>query len=167
MNVDSLLYHFNENKQLRKGITTMLPIIFKRTGSLLPSMDDFIERFIYGWPSFERGTETTWTPRTDVHETEKEILIDAGLPGIDKKDIKVEVKNNVLTISGERKEERKTDEKNYYRFERHYGKFERSFGLPETVKPEKVSASFNNGVLTVTLPKTEKAKAKEIPVEVK
>ena len=145
----------------------MLPMLLKRTGSLHPSMDDFIERFFYGWPSFERGTETTWTPRADIHETDKEILINVELPGINKKDVKVEAKNNVLTISGERKEEKKIDEKNYYRIERHYGKFERSIGLPETVNPEKVSASFNNGVLTVTLPKTEKAKAKEIPVEVK
>ena len=145
----------------------MLPMLFKRTGSLLPSMDDFIERFFYGWPSFERGTETTWTPRADIHETDKEILINVELPGINKKDVKVEAKNNVLTISGERKEEKKIDEKNYYRIERHYGKFERSFGLPETVTPEKVSARFNNGVLTVSLPKTEKVKAKEIPVEVK
>ena len=146
----------------------MLPSIWKHTGSLLgPSMDDFIERFFYGWPSFESGTETIWAPRMDTHETEKEILIDVELPGIDKKDIKVEVKNNLLRISGERKQERKTDEENFHRIERHYGKFERSIGLPETVNPDKVSANFNNGILTMTFPKTEKSKVKEIPVEVK
>jgi len=146
----------------------MLPEIWRDRGSLLgPSMDDFIEKFFYGWPSFEKGSDLAWSPRVDVHETDKEILIDVEVPGLDKKDIKVEVKNNTLSISGERKYERKEEKSECCRVERHYGKFERTFGLPDTVQNDKVAATYNNGVLTLTLPKSEKAIPKEINVEVK
>ena len=146
----------------------MLPEIWRNRGSLLgPSLDDFIEKFFYGWPTFDKDADYTWSPRVDIHETDKEIFIDVELPGIDKKDIKVEVKDNTLTISGERKSERKAEDAQSCRVERHYGKFERSFGLPETVNTDKVTAEYRNGVLTLTLPKVEKAIPKEIRVEVK
>jgi len=146
----------------------MLPEIWRNRGSLLgPSLDDFIEKFFYGWPTFDRDADYKWSPRVDIHETDKEIFIDVELPGIDKKDIKVEVKDNTLTISGERRSERKTEDAQSCRVERHYGRFERSFGLPETVDTDKVAAEYRNGVLTLTLPKTEKAIPKEIRVEVK
>ena len=79
----------------------------------------------------------------------------------------MEVKNNVQTISGERDQARKSTEKNFFRVERHYGQFERSFSLPETVNSEKLSADFNNGVLTITAPKTVKVTPKQIEVKVK
>ena len=146
----------------------MLPELWRNRGSLLgPSMDEFIDRFFYGWPSFITESEFAWTPRVDVHETDKEIIIDAELPGIDKKNIKVELKDNLLTISGERKEEKTTKNEECCRVERHYGKFERSFGLPDTVQSEKVNAEFKNGMLTLTLTKTEKAQPKEITIDVK
>jgi len=145
----------------------MLPEIWKNRGSLLgPSMDDFVERFFYGWPTFESESEYSWSPRVDVHETDKEILIDVEIPGLDKKDIKVEVKNNTLTISGERKSERTSKDTQCCRVERHYGKFERTFGLPDTVKADKVSAEYKNGVLALTLPKSEKAIPKEVQISV-
>ncbi len=145
----------------------MLPSIRRRNNAMAPSMDDFIERFFYGWPKYREDMETSWSPRADVNETEKEYLIDIEIPGIDKKDIKVEIKNDVLTVSGERKEETEKSEKGYQSVERHYGKFERSFGLPETVKAENISAQYKNGVMTLTLPKTEKALPREITVDVK
>ena len=146
----------------------MLPNIWKSNGSLrAPSMDDFIEKFFYGWPSYEKDSSAAWTPRVDVTENDDGIIIDMELPGIEKNDVKVEVKDNVLVVSGERKNDREYNEKNFHRIERHYGKFERSFGLPETVNPEKVSASYKNGVLTLEMAKTEKAKPREIAVEVK
>ena len=146
----------------------MLPALWRNRGSLVgPSLDDFIVRFFYGWPTFERETDFKWSPRVDVNETDNEITIDVELPGIDKKDVKVEVKNNVLSISGERKKEEKTENAEYSRTESHYGKFERTFGLPETVETDKVSAKYKDGMLALTLPKTEKAKPKEIAVEVK
>ena len=146
----------------------MLPELWRSRGTLQDhSLDDFIDRFFYGWPSFEKDTDLTWSPRVDVHETDKEIIIEVELPGLTKKDINVEVKNNTLTITGERKSEEKFKESKCSRVERHYGKFERTFGLPDTVLTEKVSAGYKNGVLTLTLPKSEKAIPREIAIEVK
>ena len=146
----------------------MLPQLWRNTGPLAgTSIDDFFERFFYGWPSLTRDVETTWIPRVDVNETEKDILLDVELPGLEKKDVNVEVKNNTLTISGERKQEKKTEDAKCYRVERRYGKFERTFGLPENVKSDKVSAEYKNGILTLKLPKIEKAIPKQIDIAVK
>ena len=146
----------------------MLPDLWKNRGSLVaPTMDDFIEKFFYGWPSFVGERDLTWNPRTDVNETDREIIIDVEVPGLKKTDVKVEVKNNTLTISGERKQEEKTEKPEYSRIERHYGRFERTFGLPETVQTDNIAAAYKEGVLTITLPKTQKAIPKEITVDVK
>ena len=146
----------------------MLPILWKHRDSLEGTpFDDFVDRFFYGWPSIETNSETIWSPRVDVNETDHEVLLDVEIPGIDKKDIKVEVKNNTLSISGERKQENKTENDEYSRIERRYGKFERSFGLPDTLVPDSVTAKYKDGILTLTLKKTDKAKPKEIAVEVK
>ena len=146
----------------------MLPTIWRNVGSLAaPSFDDFIDRFFNDRPGFYRNSDVKWAPRTDVHETEKEILVDVELPGIDKKDVKVELKENVLTISGERKYENKSKDGKNRLIERHYGEFTRSFTLPDTVENDKISAAYKNGILTLTLPKAEKALPKEINVEVK
>jgi HSP20 family protein len=145
----------------------MLPSLWRKRNLYGPSADDFIERFFYGWPSFENDTDVTWTPRVDVNENEKEVLIEAELPGISKKDVKVEVRDNTLTISGERKVEKKTEDTNCCRSERHYGKFDRTFTLSDGVDAGNISANYKNGVLTLTLPKTVKAQPKEITVEVK
>jgi len=146
----------------------MLPQLWTRRGLVEgPTFDDFVDRFFYGWPSFERTDDVTWAPRADIHETEKEVLVDLEIPGLAKDNIKVEVKNNVLTVSGERKQERTTETPEGSRIERHYGKFERAFSLPDTVVEDKIAAAYTNGVLTLTLPKTEKAIPKEVTVEVK
>jgi HSP20 family protein len=146
----------------------MLPELWNSRGTLKrPAFDDVVERFFSGWPNVEMTGEELWAPRADIHETNKEVFIDLELPGMKKDEIKIEVRNNVLTISGERKHERKTETTEGSRIERHYGKFERSFTLPETVSEDKISAGYTNGVLTLTLPKTEKALPKEITVEVK
>jgi len=146
----------------------MLPQLWTRRGLPAgPTLDDFVERFFYGWPSFERTDDVTWVPRTDIHETDKEVYLDIEVPGLSKDDIKVEVKNNVLTVSGERKLDRKTDTPDGSRVERHYGRFERTFSLPDTVVEDKIAAAYTDGVLTLTLPKTEKAIPKEVTVEVK
>jgi HSP20 family protein len=146
----------------------MLPTLWKNRGAFpAASWDDLMDNFFYGWPHVEHNEQTAWCPRTDVRETEKEIVLDLEIPGIEKKDIKVEVKNNTLTISGERCEEETGEGIDYYRRERRYGRFERSFGLPDTVDEDKVNAQYKNGILKVTLQKTEKALPKEIAVEVK
>ena len=146
----------------------MLPTLLRKSGSLFdPAADDIFERFFYGGPAFSGETDVTWTPRVDVTDKEKGIQLDIELPGIDKKDIKVEVKDNVLHISGERNKENKEENAEFSRIERRYGKYERTFGLPDTVDSANVGAKYKDGILTVTLNKLEKALPREIAVEVK
>lgn len=108
-----------------------------------------------------------WSPTSDIVESKDEITIKAELPGIEEKDIDIEIENGVLTIKGERKAEKKEEEKGYRRIERSYGSFLRTFTMPTTVEADKIIADFNNGVLTVHLPKSAAAKPKTIKVEVK
>jgi heat shock protein Hsp20 len=96
-----------------------------------------------------------------------QIVIKAELPDVDQKDIDVRIEDNLLTIKGERKHESEVKKENYHRIERYFGSFQRSFKLPATVEQEKVAASCEKGVLTVTLPKKEEVKPKQINVEVK
>ena len=115
--------------------------------------------------TFDR--RSTFTPAFDVSETDQAIVLEADLPGMTDQDVKVMIHEGVLTVSGEKKFESETKEKNYHRVERRYGSFSRAFTLPETVNVEKVEARVKNGVLTVSLPKTEAAKPKTIDVKVK
>src|SRR5438445_7792369 len=105
-------------------------------------------------------------PVADVTKDEKEYLIKAELPELKKEDVKVTVENGVLTISGERKFEKEEKKKKYHRVERGYGSFVRSFSLPDDADANKVKAEFKNGMLTIHLPKNEKAKPKQIEVNV-
>ena len=107
-----------------------------------------------------------FAPEVDITGTDNEITITADLPGIDVKDVKIDVRDNVLTISGERKEESEKKEKNCYRSERFFGSFQRSFALPDGLDQEKVKAAYKNGVLTVTIPKSEKVKPKQISIDI-
>lgn len=108
----------------------------------------------------------TWSPDVDIYENKDSIIVKADLPGVEKDKVKVEVKDNILTIRGERKEEKETKDHNVYRLERHYGEFVRNFTLPEKVDPARIKAKYKDGVLEVILPKPEESKGKEIKVEV-
>ncbi len=108
-----------------------------------------------------------WTPAVDIYETDEAVIVKAELPGLDKNQIGVEVKDGILTLHGERKLEKEVKEENYHRIERTYGTFHRSFSLPSSVEQEKIGAKFKDGVLEVTLPKREQAKLKQIKVDVK
>lgn len=130
-------------------------------------MDRLFEDFMEKFPARSELGSQIWNPEIDVRETETEIVVEAELPGIDQKDVNVSIKDNVLTLKGEKKMEKEEKEANYYRAERTYGSFMRSFSLPTLVVADKVGARYRNGVLTVTLPKAEEVKPKEIPVEVK
>lgn len=146
----------------------MLPGIWRNSGLFTaPAVTDFVERFLTAWPNDVRAADAVWAPRVDVHEADGEVILDVELPGIDRKDVKVGVKDGLLTISGERKFERKASENGYLSVERRYGRFERSFGLGDTVDAEKISAAYADGVLTLTVPKAGKAKPREIAIEVK
>jgi len=109
-----------------------------------------------------------WVPPVDIAETENELIVKADVPDIKFEDIDVKLENGTLTLRGERKFEKESNEKGgWHRIERSYGTFERSFTLPETIDPEHVRADYKNGTLTVTLPKKELAKPRQVKVEVK
>jgi HSP20 family protein len=108
-----------------------------------------------------------WTPAVDIAEKENEYEVNVELPGVSKDDVKITVESNVLTIRGEKKQEEKTTKNGYRRIERSYGSFQRSFRLPDTINAGKIDAVYKDGVLTVTLPKAEEAKPKQIEVKVK
>lgn len=110
---------------------------------------------------------TLMSPRIDVKETDKEILISAELPGVDEKDVEVTFADNVLTIKGEKKTEKEEKDTNYHRVERSYGSFMRSISLPAAADEAKISATCKNGVLSVTVPKSAEAQAKAKRIEVK
>lgn len=109
---------------------------------------------------------TTWAPEVDIHETEDELVLEADLPGIEEKDLDIRVENNMLTVRGERKFEKKVNEENYLRVERAYGSFSRSFSLPHTINAEAIKAEYRNGVLTIHVPKREEAKPRQVKVNV-
>jgi len=113
----------------------------------------------------EEITQGAWIPAVDIYETNEAIVLKAELPGIPKEDIFIEVKDNTLTLKGEKKFEREVKEENYHRVERSYGSFQRAFTLPGTVQQDKVRAKFRDGILEITLPKLEQAKPKQIKVE--
>jgi HSP20 family protein len=116
------------------------------------------------------GNETMivadWTPSVDISETESEYQIKAEIPDVKKEDVKVTVEDGVLTIQGERKQEKEEKGKKFHRIERSYGSFVRTFSLPDVIEEEKVKAEFKDGVLNLHLPKSEKAKPKAIEVKV-
>jgi len=107
-----------------------------------------------------------WSPSVDIFETENELVLKADVPGIDLKDIDIQLENGTLTLKGERKFEKDEHTKGFHRTERSYGSFARYFTVPDTVDTEHVRAEYHNGVLTVTLPKKEIAKPKAIKVQV-
>ncbi len=117
---------------------------------------------------FFRGSrvERGFYPAVDVYETDNEVVIEVETPGLRKEDVKITVEDNVLRIHGEKKIEREQKDRNYYVVERSYGTFERAFRLPDYVDTEKIKAKFENGVLTITLPKKEEEKKKVIDVEI-
>ncbi len=120
---------------------------------------------LLGDSSFDAASEAgQWAPRVDIRETDDALLVQAELPGIEKKDIHLEVKDGILTLSGERRYEKDVKEENVHRVERAYGKFFRSFSLPTNVDADKVNAAMKNGVLEVRLPKRESAKPKAIAI---
>ena len=109
---------------------------------------------------------TTWAPAVDIYETEQALVVKADLPDVKPEDLDVRVENNILTLRGERKFEKKVNDENYLRVERAYGSFSRSFSLSNTVNTEAIKADYKDGVLTLSIPKREEAKPKQIKVNV-
>lgn len=124
--------------------------------------DTSLSNFFGDTPARTRG----YAPEVDIVENDNEFVIHADLPGINPKEVHLDVRGNTLTISGERKEEREKKDKNYYRAERYFGSFQRSFTLPEGIDQNKISAQYKNGVLNVTIPKGEASRPKQIEINV-
>ena len=114
----------------------------------------------------EESNLTPWAPAVDIYETENELVVKADLPDVNPQNLDIRVENNILTIRGERKFEKKVNEEQYLRVERAYGSFSRSFSLANTVNTEAIKADYKNGVLTLSVPKREEAKPKQIKVQV-
>src|SRR5246127_5581166 len=114
----------------------------------------------------EESNLTPWAPAVDIFETENELVVKADLPDVNPQDLDIRVENNILTIRGERKFDTKVNEDNYLRIERSYGSFSRSFSLANSVKSDAIKADYQNGVLTLSIPKREEAKPKQIKVNV-
>jgi len=140
---------------------------FKDTEKTRTEMDRFWDTFLFGRPKTSwPAEEEEWQPAIDVAETESELVVTVEIPGMDSKDIDVSLSEETLFIKGEKKQEAEEKEANYRLIERNYGTFARSIRLPAKVQSDKISASYNNGVLTVVLPKSEEAQKREIKVKV-
>ncbi len=137
----------------------------------LREIEDLFDRYTkaMGWHS-SRGHELIasgdWSPRVDISETDTEFVIKAEIPEVGKDDVKVSVDNGVLSIKGERKQEKEEKGKKFHRVERYYGSFQRSFSLPDNIDAAGVKAVFKDGMLNVTMPKTAASKPKSIEVKV-
>lgn len=137
----------------------------------IADFDKEINKFLSDFGIDKKQPETKfkdsiWSPRADIIEEKENYTLQIDLPGIEPDQVKISFKDDKLSISGERKAEEKTEEKNFHRIERSYGKFFRAFELPEMIQAEKISANFKNGLLLVTIPKIEEVKPKEIEIKV-
>ena len=134
-------------------------------GDLTRMQDDmnrFFDDFFGEHPRDMAGG--AWLPAVDVSETENEFVVRAELPGMSHEDIDINVQDNILTLKGEKKQEKKEEGESFHRLERSYGSFTRSFTLPSGVKAEDIKAAFKDGVLEVSMPKAEEAKPKKIAI---
>lgn len=124
-----------------------------------------VDSALGGWAFGEEATlNSSWTPACDIFEDKDGIKIVAEVPGLRPEDVRISMENNTLTIRGEKKQVAETQTERIHRYERTYGAFERSFALPGTVDSDQVAADYDNGLLTITLPKAERAKPREIAV---
>ncbi len=135
---------------------------------VVSSFQDQLNRFFHEAQerNSEEGSITTWAPAVDIYETEHELVVKADVPDLKPEELDIRVENNILTIRGERKFEKKVNESNYLRIERNHGSFSRSFSLANTVNTEAIAAEYKDGVLTLRVPKREEAKPKQIKVNV-
>jgi HSP20 family protein len=133
----------------------------------LASLRDEMDRlFDFTWPTRDSGLFSGWSPALDVHDEKDNLVVQVELPGMKKDEIDISLHDGALTVSGERKSEREQKEGETFRSERFFGKFQRSVTLPSQVDTDKVQAAYKDGVLTVSLPKAEAAKPKQIAVSV-
>lgn len=129
-------------------------------------MDRFWDSFLEGGVRKRGERPGEWFPALDISETKNDIVVKTEIPGLDHKEIDISLSDGVLTIKGEKKQEKESEKENYHLVERSYGTFIRSVRLPQEVKTDKINASYKNGLLKITLPKSEESKKKEIKIKV-
>ncbi len=136
-------------------------------------IEDMFDRYTHavGWPrKFRQAGELVpspdWSPRVDIAETPQAFTLKAEIPSVEKDDVKITIEGGMVTLSGERRQEKEEKDKTFHRIERFYGSFSRSFSLPDNIDAAAAKATFKDGVLTLDIPKTEAAKPKGIEVKV-
>ena len=139
---------------------------FRELERMRREMDRLWDSFFEGRPRRKIEELGEWGPSLDLSETKNDLIVKAEVPGMDPKDIDISLDKDILTIKGEKKQETEEKEENYHFIERTYGAFARSIRLPRGVHSDKINASYKNGVLRVTLPKSEEAKKNEIRIKV-
>lgn len=130
----------------------------KELDALRHQINQLFDELMHGDREFEQFSkidDTTWSPAIELKETDTELILRAAVPGLEAKDLDVQVSEHGVSITGEHREEKRAEEKGYFRSELHYGRFQRMISLPVPIKHEQVDASFRNGILTLTLPKAE------------
>jgi HSP20 family protein len=137
------------------------PTVLTTRDPLFRALDTFFNQDLV---SSEEVSNRTWMPPVDIQETADSYRLTAELPGLTKEDINITLENNVLRLSGERKFEKDVKKEGYHRIERTYGSFARAFTLPTQVNHDKVEAAFENGLLTISVPKAEQAKPRKITI---
>jgi len=140
---------------------------FDELTTLRREMDSLWDRFFPEAPFHERLVTHEWLPTIDLKETKDKLVITAELPGLEVKDVELTLTEDILTIRGEKKAEKEEKDEHRFFVERYYGAFERKIKLPALVKPDKIDATFQKGILTINLPKSEEAKKREIKIKVK
>ncbi len=147
--------------------TLGVPSLFRGFPSLFGGFSDIFDDLLSGFPMMRYPSlRQTWWPRVDIHETDKEYIITAAVPGLRKEDVKINVENGVLSISGERKESKEEKGRECLRHEMVYGSFRRDFVLPSGIHPEDVKATQKEGLLTVSMPKPHETKSRGINIRV-
>ncbi len=136
---------------------------FPELTTMQREMNRLFESFFRG--EAEEDYRSSWRPEVDIKETSNEVIITAELPGLTKSDVKVTIQDNMLQISGEKRQEEQQKDETYHRIERVYGTFCRTFTLPAVVDANKIQAIFKDGILRITLPKSEQAKPREIEIK--
>lgn len=140
---------------------------FRNLVALQDRMNRMFEETVQAGKDTEPMRSGTWVPAVDIYEDEDEIVLVAEVPGIEMEDVDIQVRDNTLTLKGERKMEKPVNKENYHRVERTYGTFVRSFTLPSTVEQDKISANYAKGVLEIKMPKSARSKPTQIKIDVK
>ena len=138
---------------------------FEGLSTLRREMDRLFEHFFERGPTAMLGDGGTFEPAVEIADTKDNIVVKAQVPGVSKDNLHVDITDDYLTLKGEMKEEKTTEEQRFHRKEFRYGAFARTIPLPTTIKAEAAAAQLKDGVLTITLPKGEQSKAKQIPIK--